>query len=143
MLGLFLDDAAGDAVSGVAGGVGHEVVGFGVDDQGGATVVEEGVGFVAEGDSGEQEAGFGLALFICGEVGDVAEVGVGRLRIVFAMMGTGLVEGGCGGGKVRPVALAFVVDVDAVFAGGDVLDLDRGPDALGSGFKFGGADFCV
>jgi hypothetical protein len=38
---LLLDDAAGDAVAGVAGGVGHEVVGLGVDDQGGAAVMEE------------------------------------------------------------------------------------------------------
>ena len=48
---LFFDDTAGDAITRVAGRVGHEVVWLGMDDDGGAAFMEERIRTVAECDA--------------------------------------------------------------------------------------------
>ena len=45
---LLGDDTAGDAIAGVAGGIGEQVIGLGVDDERGSTFMEERVGAFGE-----------------------------------------------------------------------------------------------
>src|ERR1700721_2566458 len=66
---LLFDDAAGDAISGIAGGIRHEIVGFRMDDQRRAAVVEQGICIVTERDALGNECGSAVAIGCDGEVG--------------------------------------------------------------------------
>jgi len=71
---LFCDHTASDAVAGVAAGIGLHVIGFGVDDEGGAAVAEQRVGAVAEGDVIIFQRCLGFSLSVGGEILHVAGV---------------------------------------------------------------------
>ena len=81
---LLCDYAAGYAVAGVAGGIGLHIIGFGVDDDGGAAVAEERVGAFAEGYVFVLQGYIGLAVRIGSEVAHVA--GVVAFRIFEAVL---------------------------------------------------------
>jgi len=89
---LLLDRAAGDAIAGVARGVGHEIVGLGMDDQRRSAVVEERIGAVPEGDAVGEESRPGVAVLAHREIHQIAEVGMGILCVVDAVMSARRVE---------------------------------------------------
>jgi hypothetical protein len=121
---LLLDDAAGDAVAGVAGGVAHQIVGFGVNDERGSTVMKERVGAGVERGAGYDKAQLAFTLCIDGEIGQVAEVWFWVRCIACAVVCAGGIEVAACGGEGGAFALSNVVDVDAVIAGGELRDVD-------------------
>ena len=72
----FLDHAAGNAIPGVACGVGHEIVSLSVDDECRAAFVKERVGTITERDAIGDEAVFGVALLVRHEIQKIAKMGV-------------------------------------------------------------------
>lgn len=114
---LLLDDTAGDAVAGIAGGVAHQVVGFRMDHQRSSTVVKERVCAVGERGAFDGEAKLAIAVRTHREIGQITEMRTRFLRIVDAVMGAGGVKVATGGGEGRAFALADVVDVNTVLAG--------------------------
>jgi hypothetical protein len=122
-LDLLCDRAAGDAVAGVAGGIGLHVVGFGVDDDAGAAVAEQGMAIGAfVGDVFVHEAEFGLAFGVDGEVVHVAGVmAFGILQSV--LFGVGI-EVRAGGFEVGGFALGILVNVNGVFAGRKIMEVE-------------------
>ncbi len=119
--------AAGDAVAGVAGGIGLHVVGLGVDDDGGAAVAEEGVGAVAEGYVVILESGVGFAFHVDDEVLHVA--GVVAFGIVEAMLFAVGIEMGAGGFEIGRIAFGVLVEVDGVLAGRKIVQVKLEADA--------------
>jgi len=133
------DDAAGDAVAGVAGGVGLHVVGLFVDDDGGAPIGDDAVwrGGVKR-EVVDVEGGLAEVAFADGDVlREVARVVAhGVFEAVLLVVG---VEVGAGALEVRAVAEGLGVDVDAVFTYGEVLEVELDLNALFGGAKGGGA----
>src|SRR5271154_6830528 len=118
------DDAAGDPVAGVAGGVGLHVVGLLVDHDGGATVGDDAVrGGGVEGEVGDLEGGLSDVAFADGDV-------LGQVAVVVAHGVEGAVllvvriEVAASGLEVRCVAEGFLVDVDGVLAYGEVFEAE-------------------
>ena len=89
---LLLDYAAGDAITGVAGGVGHQIVGFGVDDQRSTAFVEERIGAITERDAVGDEVRIAIAVLVHHEIHQIAEVRMWLLCVVDAVVGRGRVE---------------------------------------------------
>jgi hypothetical protein len=124
---LFCDYAAGDAVAGVAGGIGLHVVRFGVDDEGGAAVAEQRVGAVGEGDVGILERNIGFTGCADGEVLHVCGVmAFGIVEAVFFAVG---IEMRAGGFEIRSIALGILVKVDGVLAWREIVDMNLEVDA--------------
>jgi len=71
---LLCDYAAGDAVAGIAGGIGLHVIAFGVDYDRSAAVAEERVRTVAEGYVGVLEGSICLAVGVNGQVQHISGV---------------------------------------------------------------------
>lgn len=127
MIRLLCDCAAGDAVSGVARGVGLHVVGFGVDDDGGAAVAEDRVGTVAESDVFVLQAQVGFATRIDGEVLHVAGmVAFGIIQSV--LLGFGI-EMRTGGFEIGGIALGVLMKVDGMLAEGKIVKVKLEADA--------------
>jgi len=120
-LELFGDHAAGDAIAGVAGGIGLHIIGFGVNDDGGATVAEEGMGAVGKGDVFVVHAEFGFAFRIDGKVEHVAGVvAFGIVQAVFLAVG---IEVRAGGFEVWSIALGILMKVNGMRAEGKIVKL--------------------
>ena len=121
-LALLRNHAAGDAVACVAGRIGFLIVGFGVDYKRGASVTEERMAVAAEVDI------FVLALemrFAIGGYGKVWTVsGVVAFRILQAMLLVVGIEMASCGFEVGGVALRVLMEVDGMFAGRQVLEVD-------------------
>jgi len=116
---LLCDYAAGDAISGSAGGVGLVIVGFGVDNDGGAAVAEERMGVGAEGYIFVLEFGVGFAFGVDGKIFHVA--GVVAFGIIESVLfGVGI-EMRTGGFEIRGIALGILMEVNGVHAGGEIV----------------------
>ncbi len=129
------DDTAGDAVAGVAGGVGLHVVSLFVNDDGSAAVGDDAVrcGGV-EGDVVDVEGGLAEVAFTDDYI--LREVaGMMAHRVLEAVLLVVGVEVGASGLEVRTVAQGFGVDVNAMLANGEVLEVKFDLNAL-----FGGAE---
>ena len=124
---LLRDCAAGDAVSGVAGGIGLHVISLGVDDDGGAAVAEKRVGAVAEGNVVVFESGVGFAFHVDDEVLHVA--GVVAFGIVEAVPFIVGIEMRAGGFEIGRIALGVLVEVDGVLAGRKIVQVKLEADA--------------
>ena len=112
---LLCDHAAGDAVAGVARGIGLHVVGFGVNDDRGAAVAEQRVGAVAEGDVFIFQRHVCVAFHVDDDVFHVAGVvAFGTLQSVLLAVG---IEMRAGRFEIGSVALGVLMEVDAVLAG--------------------------
>ena len=118
------DDAAGDAVAGVAGGVGLHVVCLLVDHDGGSAVGDDadGGGGV-EGEVVDLEGGLADVSLadhdVLGEVAGVVAHGI--LKAVLLVL---RVEVAACGLEVGGIAERLGVDMDGVFADGKVLEID-------------------
>jgi len=124
---LLCDNAAGDAVAGVAGRIGLVVVGFGVDYDGGAAVAEQRMRAVAEGYVVVLELRAGVAFLIDGEVLHVA--GVVAIGIVESVLPGFGVEVRAGGFEVRGIALGVLMKVDGVLAWRKIVQVKLQGDA--------------
>ncbi len=112
---LLRDHAAGDAIAGVARGVGLHVVGFGVDDDCSASIAEERVRAVAESYVAVFQARVGFAFHIDDEVVHVAGVvAFGILQAVLLALGIEMRPRGL---EVGSVALGVLMKMDGVLAG--------------------------
>jgi len=132
------DQAAGDAVAGVAGGVGLHVVGLGVDHEGYAAIAEKRVRVGAEGDIVIDDGRLGRAGAADGEVGHVAGVmAVGIFEAVLFAVG---VEMRSGGLEVRCIAFGVLMEMQRVLAGRQVLQVELDRHAGLCGLQRGGAD---
>jgi hypothetical protein len=114
---LLLDDSAGDAVAGIPGGVGHEVIAFSVDDKRRPAIMKERIGPVAECDASDRESRIALSFIIHGQILQITEMWMRVLCVMDAVVGTGRVEVAAGGSKRRPFAFADIVDVNAMLTG--------------------------
>jgi hypothetical protein len=118
------DDAAGDAISGVARGVGLHVIGLFVDDDGGASVGEDAV----------RRGGVeGEIVDLKGGLADVAFADLDVLRQVAGVVTQGVkgavllvlrIEVAARGLEVGSIAEGFGVDVDGVFAYGEIFEVE-------------------
>src|SRR5205823_13691097 len=118
------DDAAGDAIAGVAGGVGLHVVGFLVDDYCRAAVGDDAVGRGGvEGEIIYLQSGLTDVAFTDGDVqGKIAGVVAhGILNAVLLVLG---IEVSAGGLEVGWIAEGFGVDVDGVLADGKIFEVE-------------------
>ena len=118
------DDAAGDAVAGVAGGVGLHVVGLLVDDDGGAAVGDDAVrGGGVEGEVVDLEGGLTDVAFadhdVLGKIAGVVAHGIqGAVLLVLG------IEVAAGGLEVGRFAEGLGVDVDGVLADGKIFEVE-------------------
>jgi hypothetical protein len=129
ILNLLCDHAAGDAVSGVAGGVGLHIVGFGVDHDGGAAVAEQRVGAFAEGDVIILQHCLSVSFSVDGEVLHVT--GVVAFGIIESVLLAFWIEMRSGRFEVGSVALGVLVEVDGVLAGRQIVKHQLEADARG------------
>ena len=135
------DDAAGDAIACVSGGVGLHVVGLFVDDDGGASVGDDAVGGGGvKGEIVNFEGGLAEVTFADSDVlrkvaGVVAH---GILKAVLFVLG---IEVWAGGLEVRGVAQGLGVDVDGMLADGKILEVELDDEPALCLLKGGGA--CV
>ena len=118
---LLRNCAAGDAISGSAGGIGRIVVRFRVDDDRSASVAEERVGVGAEGYVFVLDLRIGFALGVDGEVFHVA--GVMAFGIVESMLLAFRIEMRTGGFEIRRVAFGILMEMYSVFAGGKTVKM--------------------
>jgi len=117
------DDAAGDAIAGVSGGVGLHVVRLLVDDDGGASVGDDAVGRGGiEREIVNFEGGLTDVAFADRDVlGKIAGVVTHRvLNAVLLVLGIEMAGGGL---EVGGVAEGFGVDVDGVLTDGEILEI--------------------
>jgi hypothetical protein len=140
---LLLNDAAGDAIARVSGRVTHQVIGFRVNDERRAAVMEKRIGAVAERDAFIEEADAALAVRGDCEVRQIAGVRVRVHCIVRAMVSTGWIKVAAGRLEIGAFALANRMDVDAVIACSEPSNLCRDLDAAADSFEFGGANLCA
>src|ERR1700678_4030311 len=111
--------AAGDAVAGVAGGIGLHVVGFGVDHDRSAAIAEQRVGAVGESYIFILKGGVGFAAGVHGQVEHVAGVmAFGILEAVFLAL---RIEMRAGGFEVGAVTFCVLMDMDPVVAGREIV----------------------
>ncbi len=121
MIFLLPDWPAGDAIARVPGGIGLHVVGFRVNNDGGAAVAEERVGAVAEGHVFVFHGGIGFALHIDCEVQHVAGVvAFGVIEPVLFAVGIEMRPGGL---EVGRIALRILMEVNGVLAGRQVVKM--------------------
>jgi hypothetical protein len=118
------DDAAGDAVAGVAAGVGLHIVQLLVDDDGGTSIGEDVVrGRGVEGEVVDLEGGLAGVAFtdrdVLGKIAGVVAHGI--LKAVLLVLG---IEVRTGGLEVGRIAEGFGVDVDAMLANGEVFEVE-------------------
>ena len=123
---LLRDHAAGDAVAGVAGGIGFVVVGFGVDDDRGAAVAEQRV-LAVEGHVQVLNGCTGAAFCVDDEVLHIASVVA--FRIIESVLLAFRIEMGTGRFKIRGIALGVLMKVDSVFAGRQIVKHEFEADA--------------
>jgi hypothetical protein len=125
---LLRDYTAGDAVAGGAGGIGLVVIGFGVDDDGGAAVAEQRVGVVAESHVVVLHLRVGFAFCVDGKILHVSRVVA--FRIFESVMLALRIEMSAGGLEVRAIALGSLMKVDSVLAGRQVVKMKLQGDSL-------------
>jgi hypothetical protein len=127
-LKLFCNYAAGYAVSGVAGGIGLHVVGFGVDYDRGAAVAEEGMGAVAKSHVVILQLGMRDTFVVHVEIFHVAGmVAFGILQAVFLPF---RIEVGAGRLEIGAVALGILMKVDGMLAERKIVKVELEHDAL-------------
>ena len=124
---LFCDYAAGDAVAGVAGGIGLQVVGFGVDHDRGAAVAEQRVRAFAEGYVFILQFCVSFALRVYGEVLHVA--GVMAFGILQAVLLAVRIEMRAGRFEVGGIALGSLMEMDGVLARSKAMKVKLESDA--------------
>ena len=118
---LFCDHTTGDAIAGVAGGIGLHIVGFRVDYDRRPAIAEERVGVRAEVYVFILQFRVGLAFGVYREVQHVAGVmAFGALQAVLLALG---VKVRTCGFKIRPIALRRLMKVDAVLAGRKIVQV--------------------
>lgn len=125
-----LDDPTGDA----SRCCGSAAFGDGMDYNRGTPVAENGVIVIAESDIWRDQGNLGRAVGGHDErkIRDIP--GGGCAVLVFSTAG---IEVRAGGLKVRRIALGGLMDVDRMFAGRKVLDVQRDFDAFGGAGKHG------
>ena len=133
------DDAAGDAVAGVSGGVGLHVVDLLVDHDGGATISENAVwGGWVKRDGVKFEAGLTYVTFSDGDI--LREIaGVVAHGVLEAVLLVGWVEVRPCGFEIRWIAVRTGVDMDTVFANGKIFEVKLEVNALLAGGEGGSA----
>ena len=131
----FRDDGAGDTRRRGAAGLG----GYGVDNHRGAAVAEDGVGVVAERDMRSDDRGVSGAVGTDDQrkVGDVARGKTASVIVAGAAVG---IEVRTGRLEVGPFAFGELVDVEGVFAGRKVFDVELDANAVRSLGEGGAAD---
>ena len=117
--GLLRDCAAGDAVAGVAGGIGFVIVGFGMDDDRRAAVAEQRLWAVAEIDVIVLKLGVGDASGVHLDISHVA--GVMAFGIVESVLLAVGIEMRARGLEVWTIAFGILMKVDRVFAGREIM----------------------
>jgi hypothetical protein len=124
---LLRDHTAGDAVAGVAGGIGLHVVGLGMDYDRSAAVAEERVGAVAESYVCVLQFCICLAFGVYGEVVHVTGVvAVGIFQAVLLVFG---IEVRAGRFEVGGLALGVLMKVDGVLTGRQIMKSKLEADA--------------
>ena len=120
-----LDDSAGEPAASIAGRLSLQVIGFFVDDD---SFVQDRIGSF-EREPAKDAFETGHALFVSLEVAEVANVflGIGG-RAVLGVRG---IEMAAGGREIRRRAIALFVNVKAVLAGSEPLDVRGDTHALG------------
>jgi len=126
---LLRNHTAGDAVAGVARGVGLLVVGLGVHYDCGASVAEQGMAVAAERDVFILPLEMRFAVRAHGEVGVVT--GVVTFRILQSMLLSIGIEVASRGLEVRGVALRVLMKVDSMFARRQIFEIDFHLNARG------------
>jgi len=118
------DDAAGDAVAGIACRIGLHVVRLGVNDQRRSTVGKQRVGLrtIAEDNRVVLDGGLRGAVGLDRKVRHVA--GMVAIRILQPMLLIRGVEVTSGRFEVGQIALGCLMEVDGVFPGGQVPDVE-------------------
>lgn len=111
---LFGDDAAGDAVTGVSGGIGLHVVGLGVDNKRRSAVAENGVAVSSPIHIFVDDLRLGLAIGIHSEILHIA--GVMTLGILKSVLLVVRVEMGAGRLEIWGIALCILVDVNGMLS---------------------------
>ncbi len=134
---LLCNHTAGDAVAGIARGVGLLVVGFGVHHESGASVAEQRMAVAAERDVFILPLEMRFAVRAHREVGVVT--GVVTFRILQSMLLPIGIEMASRGLEVRGVALRVLMKVDTMFAGRQIFEIDFHLNARGRFPKNGGA----
>ncbi len=119
---LFRNHAAGDAVSGVARGIGLLVVGLGVDNERCTAITEYRVAVVAPVDILIKNMEMRFAVRTRGEVGVVA--GVVALRILQSMFLSVRIEMRPGRLEVGGVAFRILMKMDGMLAGRQILKIE-------------------
>src|SRR5208282_323277 len=133
---LLRNHTAGDAVAGIARGVGLLIVGLGVRYDCGASVAEQRMAVAAERDVFILPLEMRFAVRVHGEVGVVA--GVVTFRILQSMLLSIGIEVASRGLEVRGVALRVLMEVDSVFAWRQIFEIDFHLHARGRFPKNGG-----
>jgi len=124
------DHAAGNSIARVAGGVGLLVVSLCVNDEGCASVTEQRMAVGTEVDVFEVDIfivplEMGFAIGVRCEVGIVA--GVVAFRIIQSMLFSVGIEMRPGGLEVRSIATRVLMEVDGMFAGREIHQVDFQP----------------
>jgi hypothetical protein len=118
------DEAAGDAVAGIACRVGLHIIGLGMDDDRRPPVSEDGVrGSGVEGHILVHEGRLNRAVGTHGQILRHVAVVV-AFRVFVAVLLAGGIEVSSGALEVGRIALGVLVDVDSVFARRQVLEGD-------------------
>lgn len=135
---LFAQQAAGDAVSGVARWVGFLVISLGVDDKRRATVAEQRMAAAADRDVLIFHLEVGFAVRVDGEVRVIAGVmAFGILQAVFLSIG---IEMWASRFEIGRVTLRVLMKVDGMYARRQVFEVQFHPDSFAGFPKGGGAD---
>jgi len=126
---LLRNHTAGNAVAGIARGIGFLVVGLGVDYEGCASVAEQRMAVAAERDVLILPLEMSFAVRAHREVGVVASVVT--FRILQSMLLPVGIEVASRGLEVRGVALRVLMKVDSMFAGRQIVEIHFHPNARG------------
>src|SRR5271165_1183127 len=137
---LFRNHAAGDAVAGVARGIGLHVVGLGVNHERGASVGEQRISFRAHAqyDVGILNGGLGSAVGLHGEVGHVAVVVSGGIEEAVLLLVR--IEVRAGRLEVGRIALGVLMEMQRVIAGRQALHIEFDLNAFTRRLDRGRAD---
>jgi hypothetical protein len=130
---LFRDDTTGYTITSIPRRITLQVVGLSVNHQGRSAVAERGVAVRAQIHAFVHDHQIRFPLGIHGEIVHVTGVGtVGILEAVLLAVG---VEMGASRFEIRRFALGILVDVNGVFAGWQVLQVQLDLDAFTSGLE--------
>jgi len=131
-------NAAGDAVTGVSGGIGLHVVSFGMDDDCGTSVGEERVRTLGEGHVFVLDGGVRFSFRIDGEVQHIA--GVVAFRTLESMLFAVGIEVRAGRLEIGSIAFWVLMKVDGVLAKRKIVQLQLEGDTGSFWRKGDGAD---